>query len=47
MFPFIEESAATVYTVGIFDPGDPDRNPGVLKHIASVSEWRMLFAPCD
>jgi len=33
----IEESAATVYTVGIFDPDDPDRNPGVLKHIASVS----------
>ena len=37
MFPFIEESAATVYTVGIFDPDDPDRNPGVLKRIASVS----------
>jgi Ca-activated chloride channel homolog len=33
----IEESAATVYTVGISDPNDPDRNPGVLKHIASVS----------
>jgi Ca-activated chloride channel family protein len=33
----IEESAATVYTVGIFDPDDPDRNPGVLKRIASVS----------
>jgi VWFA-related protein len=33
----IEESATTVYTVGIFDPADPDRNPGVLKHIASVS----------
>jgi Ca-activated chloride channel family protein len=33
----IEESAATVYTVGIFDPDDPDRNPGVLKRIAGVS----------
>ena len=33
----IEESAATVYTVGIFEPEDPDRNPGVLKRIASVS----------
>ena len=33
----IEESAATVYTVGIFDPNDPDRNPGVLKRIANLS----------
>lgn len=33
----IEESAATVYTVGLFDPDDPDRNPRVLKRIASVS----------
>ena len=33
----IEESAATIYTVGISDPEDPDRNPGVLKRIASVS----------
>ena len=33
----IEKSAVTVYTVGISDPGDPDRNPGVLKRIASVS----------
>jgi Ca-activated chloride channel family protein len=33
----IEESAATIYTVGIFDPDDPDRNPGILKQIASLS----------
>jgi len=33
----IEQSKATIYTVGIFDPDDPDRNPGVLKRIASVS----------
>jgi hypothetical protein len=33
----IHESAATVYTVGISDPDDPDRNPGVLKRIASLS----------
>ena len=37
LMQLIEESAATVYTVGIFDPGDPDRNPGVLKRIANVS----------
>jgi Ca-activated chloride channel homolog len=39
----IEESAATVYTVGIFDPDDPDRNPGVLKQIASVSGGESFF----
>jgi VWFA-related protein len=33
----IEESAATVYTIGLFDPDDQDGNPGVLKRIASVS----------
>jgi Ca-activated chloride channel family protein len=33
----IEESAATIYTVGMFDPGDPDANPGILKQISSVS----------
>jgi Ca-activated chloride channel family protein len=33
----IEESHATIYTVGIYDADDPDRNPGVLKRIASVS----------
>jgi VWFA-related protein len=33
----IEESHATIYTVGLFDADDPDRNPGVLQRIASVS----------
>ena len=33
----IEESHATVYTVGLFDLDDPDRNPRVLKRIASMS----------
>jgi Ca-activated chloride channel family protein len=33
----IEESHATIYTVGIYDPDDPDRNPGVLQRIAGVS----------
>jgi VWFA-related protein len=33
----IQESRATIYTVGIFDADDKDRNPGVLQRIASVS----------
>ena len=39
----VEESTATVYTVGIFDPDDPDRNPGVLKQIASVSGGEFFW----
>jgi Ca-activated chloride channel family protein len=33
----VEESHATIYTIGIFDENDPDRNPGVLKRIANIS----------
>ena len=37
LMALIQESRATIYTVGLFDEGDPDNNPGVLKRIASVS----------
>ena len=37
VMPLIEESAATIYTVGLYDPDDPESNPGVLKPFASVS----------
>jgi len=33
----IQESRATIYTVGIFDADDLDRNPDVLKRIADIS----------
>jgi Ca-activated chloride channel homolog len=33
----IEESKATIYTIGLAEPDDPDQNPGVLKRIAAVS----------
>jgi Ca-activated chloride channel family protein len=33
----IEDSQTTIYTIGIADPDDPDRNPGVLQRIAGVS----------
>ncbi len=33
----IEESAATIYTVGLVDPADPDHKPGILKQIAAIS----------
>jgi Ca-activated chloride channel family protein len=37
LMQLIQESRTTIYTVGIFDPEDRDRNPGVLKRIAHVS----------
>jgi Ca-activated chloride channel homolog len=33
----IQEARATIYTVGLFDPGERDNNPGILKRIASLS----------
>ena len=33
----IQASRATVYTVGLYDPDDPDRNPQVLRRFASAS----------
>jgi Ca-activated chloride channel homolog len=31
------ESVTTIYTIGIFDEDDPDKNPGVLEKLAHVS----------
>jgi Ca-activated chloride channel family protein len=36
-------SMATVYTVGIFDQDDPERNPGVLEKLAHVSGGTVFF----
>jgi VWFA-related protein len=32
-----EQSSAIIYTVGVFDEDDPDRNPGVLKRLAQAT----------
>ena len=32
-----EQSSAVIYTVGVFDEDDPDRNPGVLKRLARAT----------
>jgi Ca-activated chloride channel homolog len=37
LMQLVQESRATIYTVGIFAPDDPDRNPRVLEHIARIS----------
>ena len=33
----VRESRTTIYTIGIFDEDDPDRNPDVLRRLAQVS----------
>jgi len=33
----VQQSRATIYTIGIFDDEDADRNPDVLRKLASVS----------
>lgn len=39
----VEQSLATIYTIGIFDSDDPDRNPDVLKWLANVSGGVAYF----
>jgi Ca-activated chloride channel homolog len=40
------QSSAAIYTVGIFDEGEPDRNPGVLKRLAETTGGEA-FLPKD
>lgn len=37
------ESNALVYTIGIFDAADPDRNPGVLRRFADATGGEARF----
>jgi Ca-activated chloride channel homolog len=37
------DSVSTIYTIGIFDENDPDRNPSVLKRIAHISGGGAYF----
>ena len=39
----VDESLATIYTIGIFDPDDPDKNPDVLRWLANVSGGVSYF----
>jgi VWFA-related protein len=38
-----EQSSATIYCIGIYDPNASDRNPGVLKKIAKVTGGETFF----
>jgi Ca-activated chloride channel family protein len=39
----IERSIATVYTIGLFEPDDPDRDPGILRQLARISGGDAYF----
>jgi len=41
----VEESFATIYTIGIFDEQDPDRNPRILRKLAQVSGGKYYQLP--
>jgi VWFA-related protein len=43
MLDRLERSIATAYTVGLFDDGNPDRDPGILKLLASISGGEAYF----
>jgi Ca-activated chloride channel family protein len=38
-----EQSSATIYCIGIYDPNQRDRNPGVLRRIAEVTGGESYF----
>ncbi len=38
-----QRSSATIYTIGIYDDADSDRNPRVLRKIAELSGGRAYF----
>ena len=38
-----EQSSALIYTIGIFDDDDPDRNPRVLKQLADATGGEAYF----
>jgi VWFA-related protein len=39
----VRESRATIYTIGIFDEADRDKNPGLLRRLAHVSGGEAFF----
>jgi Ca-activated chloride channel homolog len=43
VFDKLDRSIATVYAVGLYDADDPDRSPGLLKHLAEVSGGQAYF----
>ena len=49
MIDRVVRSSATIYTIGLYDLNDPDRNPGVLRQLARISGGEAYFpeTPAD
>jgi len=45
MVRMVEKSLATIYTIGLIDPENPDRNSGVLDQLARISGGEAFFPP--
>lgn len=43
MLDMVEGSIATIYTIGLYDPDDRERDPGLLKALARTSGGRAYF----
>jgi VWFA-related protein len=43
MFEMVDRSTATIYTIGLFDSDDPERNPAVLRRLAVNSGGEAFF----
>lgn len=43
MLQQVDESMATIYTIGIYDPGSEDRDPALLRKLAKVSGGEAYF----
>ncbi len=44
VMPAVRRSRATIYTVGLFDEDDPDRNPGLLRRLARAHRRRSVLS---
>ncbi len=45
MLNLVEKSLATIYSIGLFDAGDPDSDPGILKQLAKISGGEAYLPP--
>jgi len=43
MLGMVRGSIATIYTIGIYDADDPDRDPGILRELAKISGGEAYF----
>jgi Ca-activated chloride channel homolog len=45
MLKMVESSIATIYSIGLFEPGDPDNDPGILRQLAKITGGEAYLPP--